>query len=414
MSTGSTQLRYMTRFRCIAERCEDTCCTGLRVPVSETQWQRMQAAVAGEPEEARHLHQCVSPHPEGGPHERAFIEMKPDGHCPLLDAQRLCSFQRRHGEEALPDICATFPRFLRARGEQVELTGTLACPEVARLCLLAEDAVEPVPLDPSGLWRVSRLRDAADASGLHAEPIREALLRLLDRREYPLASRLALLGQFAYALEEERDEGEERWREVLRRFDSPEVLEGLHQEFTTLELPGGGCVGLFGAVLEARLSAGRGERFDTFVRGVRGSLGLEDKSPQALDAAWRTYAERWRRIEALHGERLRQYFHHYAVHSLRRAPFTHASSLLAFVFPLALRVAMLRLTLMGHPQVAALLDAPSTPEARESLDAAAVETFQLMAKHVEQSPDFLSLASGLVGEGRGAQALGKVLVFATF
>jgi len=40
----------------------------------------------------------------------------------------------------LPDICATFPRVVTKWGERVEVTGTLACPEVARLCLLAEDA----------------------------------------------------------------------------------------------------------------------------------------------------------------------------------------------------------------------------------------------------------------------------------
>ena len=43
-----------------------------------------------------------------------------------------------------------------------------------------------------------------------------------------------------------------------------------------------------------------------------------------------------------------------------------------------------------------------------------METFQLLAKHVEQSPELLSLCAGLLGPGRGAETLGKVLVFSAF
>ncbi len=426
--------RYMTRFRCIAERCEDTCCGGLRVPVSEAQWHRMQATVAGNPEASERLYQLVLPNAAGASStEHAFIDMRPDGHCPFLDTERLCSLQRRHGDAVLPDICATFPRVVTKRGERVEVTGTLACPEVARLCLLEEDAVEPGPLPPEfqHAFRPESARniplDEEAAYGFHADTVRAAMLRLLGRREYPLASRLALLGHLAYALDGFYFRGTESFRgeehsgavaqltQVLQRFESPEVLEAGHRDFTALALPGGPCVGLFTSVLEARLAAGRGERFTTLVRGVLESLPLGAGSPSELDTAWRTYVERWQRLEALHGEQVRRYFHNYAVHHLWRSPFTDAPSLLAYVFRLALRVGLLRLTLVGHPQVAALCDAPSpTPEAREQLDRAAVETFQLVAKHVEQAPDFLSLAEGLVGPGRGTDALGRVLVFATF
>ena len=433
MPTEPTLLRYMTRFRCIAERCEDTCCSGLKVPVSEPQWARMRAAVAGSPEESERLHQCVTPNPGRASTEHAFLQMRPDGHCPLLDTERLCSLQRRHGDAVLPDICATFPRVVTRWGERMEVSGTLACPEVARLCLLAEDAVEPVPtpIESANVPRPETARhipaDAEDAYTFHAETVREALLRLLPRREYPLASRLAMLGHLAHGLDgfyfrgtesfrgEDRAAAEAQLREVLQRFESPDVLEAVHRDFTGLTLPGGPCVGLFSSVLRARMAAGRGERFSTLARGVLESLGLQEGAPGDLDAAWRTYAERWRQLETLHGARLHQYFDKYAAHYVWRGPLIDAPSLLAYVFRLALRVGLLRLALVGHPRVAKLCQEPSpTAEAREQLDGAAVETFQLVAKHVEQAPDFLALAEGLVGPGRGAEALGKVLVFATF
>ncbi|HEX5748741.1 MAG TPA: flagellin lysine-N-methylase [Archangium sp.] len=413
MPTEPTLLRYMTRFRCIAERCEDTCCTGLRVPVSEPQWARMRAAVAGSAVESERLRQCITPNPGGASTEHAFIQMRPDGHCPLLDSERLCSLQRRHGDAVLPDICATFPRVVTRWGERIEVSGTLACPEVARLCLLEEDAVEPVPtpLEASHVPRPETARhialDAEDAWARHAETVREALLRLLHRREYPLPSRLAMLGHLAQGLDGRG--------EVLQHFESPDVLEAVHRDFSGLALPGGPCVGLFSSVLRARMAAGRGERFSTLARSVLESLGLQEGAPGDLDAAWRTYAERWRHLEALHGARVHQYFDNYAAHYVWRSPLIDAPSLLAYVFRLALRVGLLRLTLVGHPRVAELCQEPSpTAGSREQLDRAAVETFQLVAKHVEQAPDFLALAEGLVGPGRGADTLGKVLVFATF
>jgi lysine-N-methylase len=433
MPPETTLPRYMTRFRCIAERCEDTCCSGLKVPVSEAHWHRMRAAVASSPEDSERLHQLVLPNPGATSTEHAFIQMRPDGHCPLLDTERLCSLQRRHGDAVLPDICANFPRVVTRWGERVEVSGTLACPEVARLCLLDEDALEPVS-SPSLSQSVPRPEaarhipvDPEDAYTFHADTVRAAMLRLLHRREYPVASRLALLGQLAYGVDsfyfrgteffrgEERAGAEAQLGEVLQRFESSDVLDALHRDFASLSLPGGPCVGLFTSVLRARMAAGRGERFTGLVRGVLDSLQPGSGTPEELDAAWRTYAERWHRLEALHGARVHQYFHNYALHQLGRSPFTDAPSLLAYVFRLALRVGLLRLTLVGHPRVATLCEEPSpTPEAQEQLDRAAVETFQLVAKHVEQAPDFLSLAEGLVGPGRGPEALGKVLVFATF
>lgn len=422
MPAESTVLRSVTRFRCIAERCEDTCCSGLKVPVSESHWHRMRAAVEGSPEESERLGQCVTPNPGGAASEHAFIQMRPDGLCPFLDTERLCSLQRHHGDALLPDICATFPRVVIRRGARLEVSGTLACPELARLCLLEEDAVEPVPLvSPSPhVPRPETARhlpeEPGDAYAVHAETVRATLLRLLHRREYPLGSRLAMLGQLAHALDgfSSQETGVPS-SEVLQRFEAPDILDAMHRDFTGLSLPGGPCVGLFTSVLKARMAANRGERFTTWARGVLRSLQLEEGGERALDAAWHTYAERWRYLETRHGERVHRYFHNYAVHQLWRNPVTESPGLPAYVFRLALRVALLRLTLAGHPRVAELCREPSpTPEAGEQLDRAAVETFQLLAKHVEQAPDFLALAEGLVGTGSGQETLGKVLVFATF
>jgi lysine-N-methylase len=415
----------MTRFRCLADTCEDTCCAGLVVTVSEARWRRMREAVAGGPDAAR-VEAFVQPESGRGPGaEAAVVAKREDGHCVFLDASRLCSLHRAHGEAVLPDACATFPRSATRWGGRLEVAGSLACPEVARLCLLAEDAVEPVPVAedlavrPEVARRLGGTGD--DAWTRHAEAVRATAVAVLQWREVPFASRLFALGQLALRLDgfyfpgtdafppPEADGGgaEALLSDVLRSFAAPETLAELHTGFSALALPGGPWAGICATVLKARLGAVRSERFATLTRAVLASYG----GAEVPDEAWRLHAERRERLSPVLAERVEQYFRHHAVNHWLRHPFTDSPRLLDYVFRLTLRAAVLRWTLFGHPAVVALCDggAGDTAEARARLDAAAVECFQIIAKHVEQAPELHSLARGLAGNG-GAETLGRMLV----
>jgi lysine-N-methylase len=169
-------------------------------------------------------------------------------------------------------------------------------------------------------------------------------------------------------------------------------------------------------MLKARRAVARGERFGPFVGKVLGSLWGSEEAGGSPDAAWREYLSRWQRLEALHGPRVEQYFLNYGVNQWLRSPFTEAPGLQAYVFRLALRVAMLRLTLVGHPDVAALCaqgqgGSPAPGDAQAVLDRAAVECFYLVSRHVEQAPDVLALVANMAGTG-GMETLGKTFVFA--
>ncbi len=429
MDASPRFVKKVLEFRCLADRCEDTCCVGLRVPVTEVRLERMREVVAGSPDAERVEANLLS-NPQGPPAERAFIQMRSDGNCPFLDTERLCSLHRRHGEQALPDPCVTFPRIIWKWGERVEVAGSLACPEMARLLLLEEGALEQVPGPVEQVPRLEVARplsgEPGDAYVAHAELIRAAALRILNRSELPIASRLSLLGQLAFRLDSvfrsaepfagTADEAEQVLQALLQPFDDPEVLEAMHRDFSALEIPGGPCAGLLASMLKARKAVARGERFGPFVRGVLVSLWGSEEATGGTEGAWREYVARWQRLEAAHGARVEQYFRHYGVAQWLRSPFTESPSLLAYVFRLVLRVALLRLTLVGHPEVAALCatEQGSASEAPQAvLDRAAVECFYLVSRHVEQAPDMLALVKELMGAG-GAETLGKALVFAKF
>jgi lysine-N-methylase len=330
----------------------------------------------------------------------------------------------------LPDPCVTFPRIVWKWNEHVEVAASVACPEMARRLLLEEGAVDLVP---GPLEEVPRLEVARPLPGeledvyrVHAEAIRGAALRLLRRREFPLASRLSLLGQLAFRLDSvfrgaepfagNAEKAGEAVAALLQSFDAPEALESMHQDFSALEVPGAPCLGLLASMLKARRAVARGERFRPFVGKVLSSLWGSEDAAGAPDAAWREYVSRGQRLEALHGARVDQYFVNYAVNQWLRSPFTEAPSLLAYVFRLALRAAMLRMALVGHPDVAALCapeqgGSASPEDSQAALDRAAVECFYLVSRHVEQAPDVLALVATMAGAG-GAETLGKTFVFA--
>ncbi|MCK8498754.1 flagellin lysine-N-methylase [Myxococcus fulvus] len=554
---SATAPRYLTRFQCLADTCEDTCCAGLVVPVSDARWKVLRDTVAGGPDAAR-VEALVLPDPSSGVGaEAAYIAKREDGLCSFLDARRLCSLHRAYGEAVLPDACAVFPRVATRRAGRLEVTGSFGCPEVVRLCLLAEDALEPVPVDASLAARPELARalggeDAADAWTWHASRVRDVALRILERREYPYASRLFMLGELARRLGafyfrgteafagegvqggdpsrssmraaaespgardavptssrgdvedtqeaevpppsprgdvEDTQEAEvpppsprgdvedvrvrapprsprgdvedvrvrapprsprgdveeaqvtEASRtsspvdaEVARRreagptsspndggasrmadalllstlsdFEAPSTLDALHAMVSSVRLPGGPWAGICGAVLRARIDGVRGARFQAWARAIQASYGGPSAAP---DDVWALYSERRARLEPVLGERIEQYFRHHAVNHWLRNPFTDSPSVMDSVFKLTLRAAMLRWALFGHPEVVALCEDPSPSDARARLDAAAVECFQLSAKHLEQSPELHRLAQGLSG-GAGPDSLPRMLV----
>src|SRR5205823_4865678 len=100
--------------------------------------------------------------------------------CTMLDSDKLCSIQKRHGEAMIPDVCSSFPRPTFQFGSRRYLTGNLACPEAARLCLLAEDAMEQVPSTPEAMGRNATVlpTEGMQLYVRNTEQVQDALVRI--------------------------------------------------------------------------------------------------------------------------------------------------------------------------------------------------------------------------------------------
>lgn len=201
--------RYLGRFRCIGADCEDHCCGGWGgVDVDPPTAEAYRALVGRGDRRAVRLDllEHLEPNPDAWPDEggeAALIPLTPGGSCPFLTAHDLCAVQAELGEALLPSTCDTFPRSATLLDGRIDLAGRLACPEIVRLALLAEDALTIEPVEPDrrlrerGRFWIDRPwddRPDADDPRRHYHLVRARVVALLRQRDATLAARMLALG----------------------------------------------------------------------------------------------------------------------------------------------------------------------------------------------------------------------------
>lgn len=298
---------YLTRFACIGPACEDTCCSGYAVNVDAESYRRLKALpMAGDGDPGATLRRHLRRQPPEARTEATFavIELLSNGCCPLLTAERLCGLQSAFGEGLLPNACATYPRTFVQVDDAIQLAATLACPEVARLALLAPDALTqvessaPVRVRPttSRTYRLAPASLAPDDPRHHFRLIQEMVVQLLCRRDLDLERRLIVLG---LSLERADARGDASSDQVRAAFEiTPAAVDAVRRR--ALARPGRRRRGLLllldllGRELEGRqLSAryrGCLDRLEAVLQiEVGGRPADLDESVRALAAARRAF-----------------------------------------------------------------------------------------------------------------------------
>lgn len=128
------QAPFLSAFNCIGDRCEDTCCKTWSMQVDD-------ATRARYADKAPELLADVVPDDTAS----GWIMRKDPqtGYCVRLQGG-LCGIHQKHGDAMLGDACHFYPRVTRRLGEEVLMSATLSCPEVARLALFADTPAMPL------------------------------------------------------------------------------------------------------------------------------------------------------------------------------------------------------------------------------------------------------------------------------
>jgi lysine-N-methylase len=398
--------RYLRRFVCRGASCEDTCCQTWQIPVDEQQHQRLRGMVA-----AADLAAAVERNGSGALH----LKLLPDGTCAFLAPDRLCSLQARHGEPALPQVCSTYPRdIVRRDDNEWEVWASVSCPEIARLCLLAPDALEleEAPADITSRWVTTR----AEASGsAYAQPfidmeIRTTALRVLSLRQHPMRTRLFLLAFLgretsAFFHKDAAAVDAAQLRATLAAVTEPATIAHWERELAAMPAPRGLTGNLVGQLADARATL-QASSFHHLVDAALGSYRAGEVVADPLGlridpvALWAAYAERRAAWQADWAARIDLAFENYAKNFWLRESYTRSVDLLAHARRLLVRVAVLRFLLFSHPSLVAARTLSDPAAQGEALDRAMVEVFYKVARAVEHQSNFLDrIASTVVRDG---------------
>lgn len=126
--------KYFDSFKCIADRCPDTCCVGWEVEIDDEYAEQCKKEI-GDLKSLfdKHLVKDAD----------GYIFSLDNDRCPMLDERGLCRIQLEKGENEVCETCRLFPRYYDDYDCGVRETGLgLGCPEAARILLLPETEVQ--------------------------------------------------------------------------------------------------------------------------------------------------------------------------------------------------------------------------------------------------------------------------------
>jgi lysine-N-methylase len=399
--------RYMTRFHCITDRCEDTCCANWRIAVDRTGYERLASVLSAD--DVAHLEKNPDARDEK---HHAFLKVLPSGDCHFL-SEKFCSLHTKYGEDFLPNACAVYPRHVARVNDRVEIAGALSCPEVARLALLAPDAMDLVVLDEATAALLHKNR-APTRTLVASTPYEQAidLVRLtifdiVNYRDFSLAVRFTMLAHFADTVSEFlRHDAQTldaaQLDRAVRMTQSPEAWSDIATQYDAQPFDGQAGFEFVASLLTTRLQLPHTARYAALVQSVAKIYQPADGSLASADV-WQRHAERSRAVELHFGDRIDQYFRHYAMQFWLREWFTESTSLVRHALTFFVRAAAIRFLLIGHPGIAAVLH-----DDNAALDRVAVEVFQIFVRGVEHELELLKiLEEAILADG---DAFGRSLL----
>jgi len=126
MPHSIARAQFLGKFECLGDACEDTCCKGWGMQLT-------QETVARYKQDAPELMEAVAT----GEAEYIMRRDPETDYCVKFD-KGWCGIHAKYGTDFLGDACHFFPRVTRRLGDAVTMTASLSCPEVARLTLMGE------------------------------------------------------------------------------------------------------------------------------------------------------------------------------------------------------------------------------------------------------------------------------------
>lgn len=214
---------YFKDFKCIASKCEDTCCAGWGIVIDDVTYDRYKNVQGkfGERLRSEIVH-------EAG--ENIFV-LK-GNNCPFLNKEKTCDIYINIGEENLCYTCQQYPRYTEEFGSLREIGISLSCQEAARIMLNNDKKVTFELSENEEV--VSSYNDINAQLFIELLQSRNIVMDMLQDRDIDLRKRVVLALLFVDEIQEKIDESEIKEIKSVRekysdKFFLEELLEKLEE-----------------------------------------------------------------------------------------------------------------------------------------------------------------------------------------
>lgn len=221
-------------FQCKGGNCRRTCCAGWKITVNKSEYQDLKAKL--KKSGTKILQRLPEKERNALLYGKFVLEDKKG--CPLQSDEGLCQLQLSLGAEALPNVCAFFPRQGIRCGEELQVSLTPACERVLELLLERDRPLEFLrqkeELTCMPVMKVS----GKEAKNMwnHYVQLQEFCILLLQAQDVSMDHRMALLGLGLHRIDQYYKEKEmhkvpaymDRYLAMLR--DSEDIIAGISSE----------------------------------------------------------------------------------------------------------------------------------------------------------------------------------------
>ena len=184
-----TAPHYYKRFKCIADKCPDTCCAGWQIMIDNKTFNKYKS-IKGDI--GKRLKKEIIKK------EQRFKQY--DKRCAFLNNDNLCDLVLEGGDELLCRTCRMFPREIEEYDGLREISLSLSCPVVTDMLMSMEEKVTFIHREGKDLGGGDEDFDFLLFTKL--EDARDLMLKVIQNRAVPINIRMAVVLSLAHDMEE--------------------------------------------------------------------------------------------------------------------------------------------------------------------------------------------------------------------
>ena len=186
-----TRPDYFNEFKCIADKCKDTCCAGWQIVIDKESMEKYKN-IKGD-----YVWKVMT---NVDWEERCFRQ-DTEKRCAFLTSNNLCDLHINEGPESLCKTCRDYPRHAEEFEGVREVTLSASCPEVARILMERLTPVQFVTEEKPEEEETEYFGDFDPFLYSAIEDGRAAMIKILQKRTLPLKERAVLVLGMAHDMQ---------------------------------------------------------------------------------------------------------------------------------------------------------------------------------------------------------------------